>query len=172
MLRKELNDYIISLDNVDKNIINNKIAEIGIEKYLSQQLLYLDCSRTYNDGTRAMQTIGYPYRYEINAYLYVIDNCIDYVKHPNLNKQDLYDRLLALHVLNLAYEKDNPPVWYGGKKAKDKWDNTTNKPARRRKCKEQTLPGFGKEVSNKEKLKRLSAQFKGITFKIKPPKKD
>ena len=43
---------------------------------------------------------------------------------------------------------------------------------RRKKVVEGTIPGMGKEISNKEKLKKLSAQFGNLTFKIKLPKKD
>ena len=59
-----------------------------------------------------------------------------------------------------------------GKKAKDKWDKEHGKHPRRKKVVEGTLPGMGKEISNKERLKKLSAQFGNLTFKIKPPKKD
>lgn len=161
-----LKDYITVLDDNDKQMIDNKVAEKGINQYLSQQLIYLDCSRVINN-MRMMQTIGYPYQREITSYLYAVEN------HA-ANKQDCIDRLLAIHALNLAYEKDNPPVWYGGKKAKNKWlkDSNATKLPRRRKVVEKTIPGMGKELSNKERLKLLNANFSGLTFKIKPPKKD
>lgn len=160
--------YTITLDDIDKTMIDNRIAEKGINKFLSQQLVYLDCSRVVN-GMRMMQTIGYPYRREISIYLYAIDKIED-----KLKVRDLIDRLLALHALNLAYEKGNPPIWYGGKKAKDKWDreHSENKLPRRRKVKEQTIAGMGRELSNRERLKRLSAQFGNLTFKIKPTKEE
>ena len=164
----ELRDYITSLDDSDREIIDQRVAEKGIEGYLNQQLVYLDCSRIIQ-GMRMMQTIGYPYQREISSYLYALEtvagNDFDFDK-------EWIDKLLERHQANLEFEKENPPVWYGGKKAKDKWDKEHGKHPRRKKSIEGTLPGMGKEISNKEKLKKLSAQFGNLTFKIKPPKKD
>ena len=164
----ELRDYITSLDDSDHKMIDQRVAEKGIEGYLNQQLVYLDCSRIIQ-GMRMMQTIGYPYQREISSYLYALEtvagNDFDFDK-------EWINKLLERHQANLEYEKENPPIWYGGKKAKDKWDKEHGKHPRRKKSIEGTLPGMGKEISNKERLKRLSSQFSGITFKIKPPKKD
>ncbi len=163
---KSLDKYIVSLDDIDKNMINDKIAEKGIENYLSQQLIYLDCSRIVND-MRMMQTIGYPYQREITSYLYALQtvagNDFDFDK-------EWTNKLLESHQANLEYEKENPPVWYGGKKAKAKWDKEHNKLPRRRNKKEQTIPGLSKELSASERLKLLSAQFGSLTFRIKPSK--
>ena len=168
MILKELDEYIISLDKNDTDIIDKRIAEKGIEDYLSQQLVYLDCSRIIQ-GMRMMQTIGYPYQREISSYLYALEtvagNDFDFDK-------EWINKLLERHQANLEYEKENPPVWYGGKKAKDKWDKENGKHPRRKKMVEGTIPGMGKEISNKERLKKLNANFSGLTFKIKPPKKD
>ena len=161
---EELRDYIITLDNVDKQMIDNRVAEKGIEGYLNQQLIYLDCSRIIQ-GMRMMQTIGYPYQREISSYLYAVE------MHA-VHKHIWIDKLLERHQANLEYEKENPPIWYGGKKAKDKWDKEHGKHPRRKKSIEGTIPGMGKEISNKERLKKLSAQFGNLTFKIKPIKKD
>lgn len=162
----ELRDYITALDDTDHRIIDKRIAEKGIEGYLTQQLVYLDCSRIINN-MRMMQTIGYPYQREVSSYLYALEtvagNNFDFDK-------EWIDKLIERHQANLEFEEKNPPVWYGGKKAKDKWDKEHNKPARRKKCNEQIIPGMGKEISNKERLKRLSAQFGNLTFKIKPTK--
>jgi len=164
----ELRDYITSLDDSDHRMIDQKVAEKGIEGYLNQQLIYLDCSRILQ-GMRMMQTIGYPYQREISSYIYALEtvagNDFDFDK-------EWIDKLLKRHQANLEYEKENPPIWYGGKKAKDKWDKEHGKHPRRKKATEGTLPGMGKEISNKEKLKKLTAQFGNLTFKIKPPKKD
>lgn len=163
---RELDSYITSLDKADCSLIDSRIAEKGIERYLTQQLIYLDCSRIIN-GMRMMQTIGYPYQREISSYIYAVE------MHA-VHKHIWENKLIELHHANLEYEKENPPIWYGGKKAKDKWDkeHKDNKLPRKRKSKEQTIPGMGKEISSAEKLKRLSANFGPLTFKIKPPKKD
>ena len=164
----ELRNYITSLDDSDRKIIDKKVAEKGIEEYLNQQLIYLDCSRIIK-GMRMMQTIGYPYQREISSYLYALEtvagNYFDF-------DEEWINKLLERHQTNLEYEKENPPIWYGGKKAKDKWDKEHGKHPRRKKVVEGTIPGMGKEISNKERLKKLSAQFGNLTFKIKPPKKD
>ena len=164
----ELRDYITSLDDSDHKMIDQRVAEKGIEGYLTQQLIYLDCSRIINN-MRMMQTIGYPYQREISSYIYALEtvagNDFDFDK-------EWINKLLERHQANLEYEKENPPIWYGGKKAKDKWDKEHDKHPRRKKSIEGTIPGMGKEISNKERLKKLSAQFGNLTFKIKPPKKD
>ena len=160
----KLRNYITSLDDSDREIIDKRVAEKGIEGYLNQQLIYLDCSRIIK-GMRMMQTIGYPYQREISSYLYAVEM-------HTVHKHIWEEKLLERHQANLAYEKENPPVWYGGKKAKDKWDKEHGKHPRRKKSIEGTIPGMGKEISNKERLKKLSAQFGNLTFKIKPPKKD
>lgn len=172
----ELRDYITTLDDADHRMINQRVAEKGIEGYLTQQLIYLDCSRIINN-MRMMQTIGYPYQREISSYLYALETQVNFLTVEDsdvskFNKQEWIDKLLERHKANLEFEKENPPVWYGGKKAKDKWDKEHGKHPRRKKVSEQTLPGMGKEISNKERLKKLSAQFGNLTFKIKPIKKD
>ena len=159
-----LKDYIIELEQFDINLIKNYVAEKGIDEFLSQQLIYLDCSRIIN-GMRMMQTIGYPYKAEISKYLYVLD-----MIENNNTKMSLYkDKLLAIHTLNLAYEKDNPPILYD----KEKIVNTKkeNKHPRRRKVKEQTIPGFGKEVTASQSLKSKLAGCANVKFTLKPPKK-
>lgn len=171
---KSLNKYIIELNDRDRQTIDSRVAEKGIENYLSQQLIYLDCTRVINN-MRMMQTIGYPYQREISSYLYVLENYSssitcpdDYDKNPD---EYWIDKLIERHQANLEYEKDNPPVWYGGKKAKDEWDKKHNKHPRRKNKKEQTIPGLGKEVTAAQRLKNLTAQFGPLTFKLKPVKK-
>ena len=124
----ELRNYITTLDDSDHRMIDQRVAEKGIEEYLNQQLVYLDCSRILQ-GMRMMQTIGYPYQREISSYLYALEtvagNDFDFDK-------EWIDKLLKRHQANLEFEKENPPVWYGGKKAKDKWDKEHGKHPRRK----------------------------------------
>lgn len=164
MKLKDFDDYNIELDKFDIKMLNNEVVEKGVENYLSLLLVYLDCSRIIKD-MRMMQTIGYPYQREISSYLYAVE------MHA-IHKHIWENKLLERHQANLEYEKENPPIWYGGKKAKDKWDKEHGKHPRRKKVVEGTIPGMGKEISNKERLKKLSAQFGNLTFKIKPTKKD
>lgn len=156
-----LKDYIIELEQFDIDLINKSIVEKGIDKFLSQQLIYLDCSRIIN-GMRMMQTIGYPYKVEISRYLYVLDMIKD-----DKTISEYKNNLLIRHNLNLTYEKDNPPIWYD----KDKIINTKkeNKHPRRRKVKEQTIPGFGNDTSSS--LKAKLAGCANVKFNIKLPNK-
>ena len=162
-IKNLLNKYIIELDDRDRQMIDNRIAEKGIDNYLSQQLVYLDCTCIINN-MRMMQTIGYPYQREISSYLYAMEG---YATHKHIWE----DKLLKRHEANLEYEKDNPPVWYGGKKVKNEWDKKHNKFPRRRNKKEQTIPGLGKEISAAQRLKNLAAQFGPLNFKLKPTNK-
>ena len=105
--------YHTDLDDVDRAMIDRRVEEKGIEGYLNQQLVYLDCSRIIQ-GMRMMQTIGYPYKREISSYFYAIET---YLKEED--KYDYYCVILAdKHLANLEYEKENPPIWYDGKPKK------------------------------------------------------
>ena len=55
--------YYTDLDDSDRAMIDRRVEEKGIEGYLTQQLVYLDCTRIIQ-GMRMMQTIGYPYKRE------------------------------------------------------------------------------------------------------------
>lgn len=112
--------YHTDLDDVDKAMIDRRVGEKGIEEYLNQQLVYLDCSRIIQ-GMRMMQTIGYPYKREISSYLYVIHNCsdIDYdIIDDKHNREYWENKLIERHNANIEYEKENPPIWYNGKPKK------------------------------------------------------
>lgn len=168
----ELRDYITSLDDSDHKMIDQRVAEKGIEGYLNQQLVYLDCSRIIQ-GMRMMQTIGYPYQREITFYLYALEHQHEILatkecNKTEVNKDEWIDKLLKLHAANVEYEKEHPPVWYGGKKAKKDWEKKYGKKLpRKRNVKQTEIKGMGKELSNAERLKRLSAQFGPLKFKLK-----
>ena len=108
--------YHTDLDEIDRAMIDKRVGEKGIEEYLNQQLVYLDCSRVI-DGMRMMQTIGYPYKREICSYVYAVtkegneQEDTDFIKY-------WIDKLIERHLANLEYEKENPPIWYDGKPKK------------------------------------------------------
>jgi hypothetical protein len=138
-------EYHTDLDAIDKGMIDKNVAEKGIENYLSQQLIYLDCSRI-KDGMRMMQTIGYPYKREISSYFYALET---YLKEDE-GKYDYYCVILAdRHLANIKYEKENPPVWYDGKPKK----NNKRKP----KAKEGDM--FPEETK-KAKISKAEAKLK------------
>ena len=111
--------YHTDLDNIDRAMIDKRVEEKGIEEYLNQQLVYLDCSRVIDgmrilQGMRMMQTIGYPYKREISSYVYALEGFQD---DPDYCKYWI-DKLIERHLANLEYEKENPPIWYDGKPKK------------------------------------------------------
>lgn len=152
-IKEIIKKYHIELDNFDKDMINKRVAEKGIEEYLNQQLIYLNCSRIIQ-GMRMMQTIGYPYRKEISSYLYALETQVNFLTVEDsdvtkFNKQEWLNKLLERHQANLEYEKENPPVWYDGKPKK----NTT----RKRKAKEADM--FPEETK-KAKISKAEAKLK------------
>lgn len=153
--------YYTELDNIDKGIIDTRVAEKGISAYLNQQLIYLDCSRIIN-GMRMMQTIGYPYKREISSYLYALDNSeLEDERDISIWK----DKLVERHLINLEYEKENPPVWYDGKPKKNS--------KRKQKDKEgdifpeETKKAKMSKVEAKLKAKLLGASIGFGNFKLK-----
>ena len=165
------NEYYTTLDDLDKSMVYSNVAEKGIDKFLSQQLVYLDCSRIIQ-GMRMMQTIGYPYRRELMIFFYVLDKAVWTDGKQDEHHKEWSNKLIELHEANLKYEEINPPVWYGGKKAKEIVEGKTVKTPRRRKSKEQTFSSMDKEVKAKTTLKAKLAGCTNISFKIKPLKKD
>ena len=151
---KEITEqYYIELDDVDRAMIDRRVEEKGIEEYLNQQLVYLDCSRIIQ-GMRMMQTIGYPYKKEISSYIYALNNCVNFMTVENsdidnFNKEEWTNKLIERHEENLEYEKENPPIWYDGKPKK----NATRKP----KAKEGDM--FPEET-NKGKISKAEAKLK------------
>lgn len=165
------NGYYTTLDDLDKSMVYSNVAEKGIDKFLSQQLVYLDCSRIIQ-GMRIMQTIGYPYKRELMIFFYALDKAVWTDGKQDEHHKEWSDKLIALHEANLKYEEINPPVLYRDKKAKEAFKGKTVKTPRRRKSKEQTLTSMGKEVKAQATLKAKLAGCANISFKIKPPKKD
>lgn len=102
--------YHTDLDDADRAMIDRRVEEKGIEEYLNQQLVYLDCSRIIQ-GMRMMQTIGYPYKREICSYVYAVE------MHA-VHKYIWEEKLIERHDANIEYEKENPPIWYDGKPKK------------------------------------------------------
>ena len=114
--------YHTDLDDADRAMIDRRVEEKGIEEYLNQQLVYLDCSRIIQ-GMRMMQTIGYPYKREITSYVYALYNLVNFMTAENsdidkFNKDYWTNKLIELHNANIEYEKETPPVWYDGKPKK------------------------------------------------------
>ena len=159
---KDLENYQIDLDKFDIEMLNNNIVEKGIENYLSLLLVYLDCSRIINN-MRMMQTIGYTYKRYISTYIYILNNILDKNKYS-----EYVNNLISLHLKNLDYEKENPPIIYD-KKGFNEFKSKTDKHPRKRKVKEQTISGFGNDTSSS--LKAKLAGCANVKFNIKLPNK-
>lgn len=153
-------NFVISLDKNDISKIDREVAELGIEKYLTRQLSYMDCTKVLSNGMRMIQTLGYPYRWEMSKYVYVLEGLNDDKDYFKIWE----DKLIERHNANLEYEKENPPIWYGGEKAKKAFEKKAGKHPRKGK-------EGKKAISNEDRLKNLTATFGKLTFKIKPPKK-
>lgn len=155
-----LNKYMITFDDFSLNIIKGNIEEIGsIEAAFNKQLFYLDCSRVYPDGTRPMQTIGYPYRRELAAAIYMAQQMEDAIKEEWLLK------LIELHQKNIEYEKINPPIWYDGEKGKKKFEKNIEKLPRRKNTIKNgtTTPKQDRTKLNNLKLNLLKINIKPIS---------
>ena len=146
--------YHTSLDNIDINSINKQVVEKGIDKFLSQQLIYCDCSRVVN-GLRLIQTVGYPYTREISIYTYAVSLIDDYNK-----KKHYEDKLVELHKSSKEYEKTTT-IWYKDKKQKE------NKHPRRKGCDNKTTNSSTKKPTAKESLNSKLINYANVKFKIK-----
>ena len=161
--------YNTDLDEFDRAMIDKRVEEKGIEEYLNQQLVYLDCTRVIN-GMRMMQTIGYPYKREISSYVYALNNCVNFmtVEDSDINKFDKAEwinKLIERHNANIEYEKENPPVWYDGKPKK----NNKRKPKAKEgdMFPEETKKAKISKAEAKLKAKLLGANLGFGSFKFK-----
>jgi len=146
-------DYVIDIDDYDKNFLDKDIVEKGAEKYLDKKLIYLDCSRVV-DGLRMMQTIGYPYRKEISEYIYCLHNYLEGQEY-----EWYYQALCDIHASNLAFEQENPPVWYGGKKAKNSFEKKYNKKTKKEPKEKKAKITKEAKIRNSLKLKLLGSSL-------------
>lgn len=143
-------DYAIDLDDFSKNYIEHQLKNEGFNAVFEKNLLILNCERSYNDGTRPMQTIDYYYKKTLSETLYAI-------RKQDVDIQDnLLEMLLKRHERNLEYEKENPPIVYSNRKAKRK--NNTNR-----------APNKDVKPSSpvKDKQAKIANKLKLLTLKIK-----
>ena len=142
--------YTMELDEQVKNMVRKDIARKGIESYVTDEFVRLDCSRVL-DNMRMMQTIGTPYKYESSRLLYGIDYALEEGLIDENKRDEFESKLVALHKRNLKYEEENLPIIYDKKKGLKKTTRTT-----RKKAKEGTLEGF--EKPKKVTAAQLNAQ--------------
>lgn len=143
-----------------ESFVKNEIEHIGLDEYITDCLERLDCTRETVNGFRPMQTIGYPYMRELTELFYAIDNFID----TEENKDVIIAKVLKQHQLNLEFEAINPPVWYGGEKAKRKFEKTYRKDTSS-KPKEHKPKG---PTAAEKRLAAKVAKINSLSIKIKP----
>lgn len=162
--------YIDEPDSFMTNFVLYEIQSVGLDSFLKYNFHSLDCTRVCKDGLRPMQTIGYPYRHTITETVFTIKN---YVEE---NKQDEYfERLLKRHSDNLEYEQTNPPIWYGTKKDRRKYEkqysDSDSSKSKRKHAKQQDIDFSDipkKQTVAEKKLAARVAKINALSFKIKP----
>lgn len=156
-----LNKYTETPDNFTISVIQNEINTLGLTEFLEYEFKSLDCKRVTNDGMRITQTIGYPYIKLVSEIIYIIDYIV-----PEEDKDTYRSRLLNVHNENIEYEKVNPPVWYGGEKAKKQFEKgrKTDRPKRTKASSEKKPKG---PTAAERKLAAKAAKISALSFKIK-----
>lgn len=120
-----LDKYKLDLTPFQITFIANEIKSNGLEKVIEYYYYTLDCSRINNNGIRLMQTPTHPYSSDLSELLYVIDTYIE----EQLDKDKYHNKLIELHLRNLKFEEDNPPINYLAKrKGKSKSKIASDKP--------------------------------------------
>jgi hypothetical protein len=107
----------VQLDSIDLRMIQNNIKNKGILNYFESLISNADCTRIYEDGSRPMQTIGYPYGRIFSEFRYLCSIAVNQYNIDEDTLKEYIDRLNKVHISNLEYEKLNPPVIYRKKKA-------------------------------------------------------
>lgn len=150
---KELEDYHVDI-STHINYINHLVESQGVDKAFTNQLHYLDCTRWNSSHTyRLMQTIGYPYMYEMTVAMYII------VRYGG-DKTDEYSKaLLDRHYKNIEYENEHPPVVYDKKHGIKSFKSKTQKKTKR-------VAREPRESSASRKLKEHIAKMNKLSFKI------
>lgn len=154
------------------NNTKNRYEKGIINSLLEYDLRSLDCTRITNNGLRNMQTIGAPYSLLITEVVHIIDNYIS-----DEDKDEYYTRLIALHNHNLEFEAINPPVWYGGEKAKREYEKSrkSSSNTKQKRPRQQRLDFDNKEkqpTAAERKLAAKVAKISKLNFNIKPINKD
>ena len=139
-----LKDYLIELDFFARSFIEQRVRKYGVESVLKNQFESLDCSRHTSTGELVQRTDSYAYKNELSQ-------TIEIIKLYGEDKSDLFDRVLALHALNLQYEKEHPPVPVKTKRAS----------SRKKESKEK------KETAAERKAKEKAAKIGKLSLNLK-----
>lgn len=147
-----MTDLIIpELSDVDKRNLDYWIDQQGLEFNITNALNSIDCTRTFTNGVRLIQTIDFKYSVFVAECLYLINKVED---EEERNK--LLQRVDEIHENNLKFEEATPPVVY---------DKTKKLKSNRRKTNADKTP----RVTNAEKkLKKKLEKLASLKFVIKP----
>lgn len=164
-----LKPYLLDFEDKAFNMVRQRCEDYGADDAFEQHLVFMDCTRWTKDGKfRLVQTIGFPYCKEITEIVWLVNHML-----YEEDRDNALERVIEQHKKNIAYEVENPPIWYTSKKYTKKdyqkiVDGDSPKPKRCRKTKEPTIDGFGKETAAQRKIKEKALKLSTLQFKIKP----
>lgn len=164
-----LKPYLLDFEDKAFNMVRQRCEDYGADDAFEQHLVFIDCTRWTKDGKfRLMQTIGFPYCKEITEIVWLVNHML-----YEEDKDNALKRVIEQHKKNIAYEIENPPIWYTSKKYTKKdyqkiVDGDSPKPKKRRKTKEPIIDGFGKETAAQRRIKKKALKLSTLQFKIKP----
>lgn len=164
-----LKPYLLDFEDKAFNMVRQRCEDYGADDAFEQHLVFMDCTRWTKDGKfRLMQTIGFPYCKEITEIVWLVNHML-----YEEDRDNALERIIEQHKKNIAYEVENPPIWYTSKKYTKKdyqkiIDGDSPKLKRRRKTKEPTIDGFDKETAAQRKIKEKALKLSTLQFKIKP----
>lgn len=140
---------VAKLNDSDKANIDYWLSLSTLEDSIETALRNIDCTRTFPNGMRLVQTIDYKYSVFLAEAFYLIDKVEDAEK-----KQELIDKVHKIHEDNLKFEEEVPPVIYTkGIKGKSKPKQKEDKP---------------KVSALKRKLEARALKLGNLKFSIKP----
>ena len=163
---ESIEEYLLAVKDDFFDNIKNQCVQEGAWNVFLKQLKWLDCTRWTKDGKfKIIQTIGYPYCYEMTNTVWIIKNCM-----TEEEQDKAVDMLLERHKANKTYEMEEPPIWYSKKKF-DKNNVEQKDPTKRktvRSCRAKSSKKEDKELIAAKKLKERIAKINVLSFKIKP----
>ena len=149
----KLKDYIQEIIPFHIKMLEHDVQNFGREEVYSMCLKHLDCTHIADDGVRLRQTIGLPYMQDISIILYVIQTYFEGDEDNRLQE------VIDVHERNLAYEIENPPVWYGGEKAKQKFEKEFGS---------KKTPKIKKATNVERKLATKIGKINALKINLKP----
>lgn len=155
ILLKELDKYIVPLDDFDHGMIDCTIKREDVEGFLNLYLkVHLDATK-YTGEYRPIQTIGAGYKTDLSRVVFVIKELV-----PEDEQEEWLYKLIDRHKKNLEFEKEYPPIHYASPKR--------NKPRRAAKDKayKEKVEKEREESLAEKKLKIKMDKLSKLSFKI------